>query len=739
MVVHMFSLCLQVLLFFNVANAQIANCKRSFVGPSPPGFYYSLYQVDLNGTPLDMTGKNPAEIVNSIGYFTPAIFQGNTANLDFDIPVSVGENTTEEGNVYGNDITVTNFTMIASSWLQVPESGFYTFDISTDTAAALHIINNTEYYCCTVGMPANAPQFKITSSPSVPISNNPSGTVYLYGGFQYAMYVSYMHLNGSASFDMTMTDPSGITHTDLSGYVNEYNWLNFDEIVTCQYSVENITTSIQWLGSATTTFTTMTRILQDPVGSVVVNDIQVVGVPGTTSEPLPDIPLYQVIIPATYWTNTFGPVPSGTYTVRNFFTINPSLTGSIVLYPFTTSSSQPDISTSSVTLSVFSTDSTSAVSTSTPEDTMISTSSVESLTESTSISANTTESVLSAPNITESISTTTSFTSSVSIVPYLKNISSISMGISSSDSSIRIATSTVSLLSSSNVELSSVISESNLNSTIHSELSTSSNSEASNTVDDGNRSHFSILSVPVSSMVISSVSSESPVVAISSKATSVSSSYNPPGSEMSNRMVYSNSTGTTTSTSPSSSSSQSQAVISSRTTITSVMDFTTTEQLKHSNENSEVSTTRTGGLGIMDELFPTITITSIETEIITTVCPSISDESTDYVTSVFTTTVTYTTVTRNCLRCKYDGQFAIPSDLAPYFSSVYGSIVPNSPKSPGATTTLLQSIGAVPDSGPSHSNNGIPSINETPNDASLLRYSVILHTVVLLIVGLFMF
>ncbi|SMN21371.1 hypothetical protein, no similarity [Maudiozyma saulgeensis] len=243
-----------ILLFsLELTHAQLASCKKFYVISSNPGMFYRIYSLKLNGTPLGLAPTNLSHWVSTLGYEGLPIYTGNTPDVTINNNQAVPENEVAYGDVYGNNITYTNFTIIGSAWFIPPETGVYKFSIAADSAAELMIVNNTNAYCCVNATNKDiSEQFIITSIPSMPETQNPEGEVYLYAGFRYQMYLSYINQNSSAYLYPSYIAPDG-TYSGINGNIYQINNQNSSELVTCNYDVGVYTTTLPWTGTARTT------------------------------------------------------------------------------------------------------------------------------------------------------------------------------------------------------------------------------------------------------------------------------------------------------------------------------------------------------------------------------------------------------------------------------------------------------------------------------------------------------
>lgn len=264
---------------------QFAACDKVFITNTIPGIYYKIYSLDLNGHPPNIPLTVLDKWVSLMYFIGNPIYSGNTNNFNFNIPSNVPKNETSNGKIFGNNITTTNFTFSSASWFLAPKTGWYTFNInvnSNTSAAALLILNYTDAYCCTnVTNNGMAQQFQITSVPSLPAAEHPSGKVYLFQNFKYEIMMSYINMAGNAYLDASYIDPDGY-YGDIYRYSYQMNPGNYSEVVTCNYGVANFTTTIPWSGTGTTTlFQQLYRM--EPNNFVTIQNWEYIGVPISSS------------------------------------------------------------------------------------------------------------------------------------------------------------------------------------------------------------------------------------------------------------------------------------------------------------------------------------------------------------------------------------------------------------------------------------------------------------------------
>ena len=232
--------------------AEIVDCKMNWVSPSQQGFYYELYPLPLNGRPSGYDGQSMQQIINWQSFNESPLFKGVETDMNFDVVGNYGPNDTANGQIYGNNITVSNFTMMGRGWIIVPTNGIYTFSISADFAAGIRITNYTSNYCPNPYDASANMQFSISSYPTWPQNQTTTQSVYLDAGFPYMIQLAYIHVNGSPKLDISMTDPDGVYYDGIGDFVEEFDLYNPYDLVTNAYVrfIDNIT--VGYSGNSTT-------------------------------------------------------------------------------------------------------------------------------------------------------------------------------------------------------------------------------------------------------------------------------------------------------------------------------------------------------------------------------------------------------------------------------------------------------------------------------------------------------
>ena len=232
-------------------SCQLATCNRYFVADTNPGYWYSIYPLELNGVPYSMAPTNLSYWISKLGFYGIPLYSGNTKQFSINNFATVSDDEVQYGDVYGHNITSTNFSATISAWYIPPKTGWYKLKLMSYSAAELVITNYTTAYCCNNTSHYGLwEQFTLTSIPSMPEVENPSGQVYLYQNFKYQMLISFINLNSTAYLYLQVVDPDGAYITTDWG-AQQMNTENGTELVTCNYTVGYSTTTLPWTGLST--------------------------------------------------------------------------------------------------------------------------------------------------------------------------------------------------------------------------------------------------------------------------------------------------------------------------------------------------------------------------------------------------------------------------------------------------------------------------------------------------------
>ena len=275
-----FSFLLILGLVFKSVNSQMpgVTCQLNYVSPTDPGFYYNIYPVELGGPVPGFHSDTLREIAKWQYFYGNSLEQGTTTRIGFDLPNQQPNDTVVYGFLYGNFQPISNFTMEAMGWLIAPETGYYNFSIETDTAAELYIANNTDMYCTQNPNADMADQFQIGSYSNKSLIEPSTGSVFLLGGIPYEVELSYIHLMGAPKLSVSVVDPQGVYHPDLTFLMQEFNIYNSSQLVTGDYELVNATTTIGWSGNSTTLLS-VTSSATEYSNTLTVTSIYVYGTP----------------------------------------------------------------------------------------------------------------------------------------------------------------------------------------------------------------------------------------------------------------------------------------------------------------------------------------------------------------------------------------------------------------------------------------------------------------------------
>ncbi|KAG0664544.1 hypothetical protein C6P45_000564 [Maudiozyma exigua] len=254
--IHLRKLLLFVFFVMKAVVAQLPDCKMSYVAPTPPGFMYYIYETPLNGIPVLFDGLDPLQMVYRFYILGQPLYVGTTTHMAFELPTYINNETVVNGSLYGNPITVTNFSMVANGWIRVNETGNYTFTIDSDYAAAMYIFSDPRTLCLDTPLAGsyNYSSFYISSSVTQPNRQVLSGQVYLVAGVPYQMGLSYIHKWGAPKFSVSVIDTNGKYHPDFSYLLSTLNTYSNGVKPTLNYVEVNVTSVIGYSGVSTTLF-----------------------------------------------------------------------------------------------------------------------------------------------------------------------------------------------------------------------------------------------------------------------------------------------------------------------------------------------------------------------------------------------------------------------------------------------------------------------------------------------------
>ena len=236
--------------------AQLPDCKMSYIAPTPPGFMYYLYETPLNGIPIFFDGLNPLQMVYRFYILGQPLYVGTATDMSFALPEVINNETVVQGTLYGNSITLTNFSMVANGWIRVNQTGYYTFTMEADYAAAMYIFSDPRTLCLDAPLAGsyNYSSFYISSSVTQPAQQLLSGQVYLVSGVPYQMGLSYIHPWGAPKCSVSVIDANGQYHPDISYLLSTLNTYSNGVQPTLDYEQVNVTSAFAYGGATTTLF-----------------------------------------------------------------------------------------------------------------------------------------------------------------------------------------------------------------------------------------------------------------------------------------------------------------------------------------------------------------------------------------------------------------------------------------------------------------------------------------------------
>ncbi|KAG0655955.1 hypothetical protein C6P45_002820 [Maudiozyma exigua] len=237
---------------FVYAQQPISDCKKSYLLYGNVGLYCYFYPINITGPVPGFPGLSLRRIVDWQYYNGNSFADGPVTDLNFNIPIDASlQDQVVDGSIYGLPMTISNFTFEGIGWFRAKKTGWHTFNIEADTAAQIYIANDTRMYCVENSVNIMNIQFKVTSIPSQPLEENPSGSVYLYAGFPYLIKLSYLHMQGGPSLNTSLIDPDGEYHSNITPFIQQFNLYGPGEQIR-YYDLVNVTTTIGWSGNSTT-------------------------------------------------------------------------------------------------------------------------------------------------------------------------------------------------------------------------------------------------------------------------------------------------------------------------------------------------------------------------------------------------------------------------------------------------------------------------------------------------------
>lgn len=281
------ALLVTLILLSNYGNAQIADCKMNYMAPTPPGFMYMLYPLPINGVPVFFDGLTPLDMVYRFYFLGQPLYTGTSTNMALQLNLAVPNNTVVQGTVYGNAITVSNFTMNGDGWLKVPVTGEYTFMIESDYAASFYLSNDTASECASDFYGASGYSvFYLGSSVTQPQYQKTTGKVYLYAGIPYRTIFSYIHMSGSLDFAISMIGPDNKYYPDIALLMTQLDpWSNAVVKPTLDYTREMVSSYVPWSGTTTSFISVTSTATTGTDGNLTVTSVFYYATPTTTEVP----------------------------------------------------------------------------------------------------------------------------------------------------------------------------------------------------------------------------------------------------------------------------------------------------------------------------------------------------------------------------------------------------------------------------------------------------------------------
>lgn len=261
----------------------LPKCKLWYYpNPMESGIDVTIGTSELCDYPLnnDLYSDLYSDLTDYYIYSEETLFAKEWKNgLGFSKIISTDSNAVVKGELYGEDITLTNFTLVINSIFIPPKTGYYNFSINTlnMSGAAFSIDHQLEYYCCDIDINEESDIFQLVTIPDQPETDNNTGSVYLVQGFPYSLYLSYINLAGDAVLNLTMTDPDGINYDSLDDFLNIVQDSNCDD-----WHIKSTTTDT-WTGTYTQTYSTTSTMFSNLESGLVYETIYYINIPTSTS------------------------------------------------------------------------------------------------------------------------------------------------------------------------------------------------------------------------------------------------------------------------------------------------------------------------------------------------------------------------------------------------------------------------------------------------------------------------
>ncbi|GEQ68223.1 hypothetical protein JCM33374_g1890 [Metschnikowia sp. JCM 33374] len=220
------------LLAVAVANS-IAPSGCPAMDPKDSGFNVRFFDVKAH----DNLGNN--NYYFSSGYDTGVVHTGSKVfKTNYNLP------NVKMGEIYGYTTSTTDYAVELSGFFVAPESGDYTFELKTKAAASLQLGSRE---CCSGPLESITDDFSIyflgTEKEGSVVPEKETAVFTLEKDVAYPLKIVHFNKQGSASFSLQVTDPSGHSHEDYESLVQQYH---FEE---CNAQSATTTTTLEKRGS----------------------------------------------------------------------------------------------------------------------------------------------------------------------------------------------------------------------------------------------------------------------------------------------------------------------------------------------------------------------------------------------------------------------------------------------------------------------------------------------------------
>ncbi|KAG0655956.1 hypothetical protein C6P45_002821 [Maudiozyma exigua] len=187
------------------------------------GFNIGLFEAPFKGNLNIIYDKLTSDTELYLSFPYPPVSRIYDLSLNITVDDSNGPVLSDVFEDFAYDeITITNFSMVALGIFVPPETGDYTFSIDdVSDGAAIFIFADRNMYCCNTMDFMNwlSSTEKVFNIPTDPAHTTPPKTIHMVKGLSYMLMYSYINLSGDAVFKPTVTFPSGEKLSDLEGYI----------------------------------------------------------------------------------------------------------------------------------------------------------------------------------------------------------------------------------------------------------------------------------------------------------------------------------------------------------------------------------------------------------------------------------------------------------------------------------------------------------------------------------------